>query len=86
MNLQAIHSKLSAAINNPQFQYLYDRWQDEKEYEDFEDYKKAVAKLTGWEVVRATKRPFSFFVKLPDRPEAIYELNMTARCGRWRRV
>jgi hypothetical protein len=45
--------------------YLYERWQDEKEYEDFKDYEKNIQELFEKENTcsdltfkRATKRPF----------------------------
>ena len=48
--------------------YLYSRYQDEKEYEDFKDYieeiKKALAKATSdFVFVSAGKRPFGFVFK-----------------------
>jgi len=46
------------------FGNLRDRWQDEKQYEDFSDYidavKKKVNEVEGAEFVRMEKRPFSF--------------------------
>ena len=45
--------------------YLYDRWQDEREYEDFKMYEKAMRDLLK-EVqpeayfIKATKRPFGY--------------------------
>jgi len=42
--------------------YLYDRWQDEKQYEDFGDYAKFMERsfdgYPGLKFVKATKRPF----------------------------
>lgn len=41
--------------------YLYDRWQDEREYEDFNDYRDAMVKAVGvirGKFVKAHKRPF----------------------------
>lgn len=45
--------------------YLRDRWQDEREYEDWSDYVEAMKKLTPPEMafVKATKAPFGFVVK-----------------------
>ena len=45
------------------FYYLWERWQDEKEYEDFNDYAKEMAKMVsdtiGTQVkYSGTKRPF----------------------------
>ena len=42
---------------------LYCRWQDEKEYEDIEDYRKAFIKAAtehAVEIGKMTKRPFGF--------------------------
>jgi len=46
-------------------EYLHDRWQDEKEYENWTDYVDVMRKLTPpeTEFVKATKRPFGFEVK-----------------------
>jgi hypothetical protein len=43
-----------------QFAYLYDRWQDESQYEDFADYRNAfAAKLPAGATVKSfTPRPF----------------------------
>jgi hypothetical protein len=45
------------------------RWDDEKEYEDFDDYKAIVKRYVenqlGLEYVKTTKRPFGFWVKIP---------------------
>lgn len=46
------------------FEYLNARWQDEKEYEDFQSYKKIAEERIksvfgpGWVLVSFTKRPF----------------------------
>jgi hypothetical protein len=40
------------------FGYLYGRWQDEKEYEDFQEYIDAVENRLGLPIERMTKRPF----------------------------
>jgi len=39
---------------------LYARWQDEKQYEDINDYGKAISKVLpeGVKVIKSTKRPF----------------------------
>ena len=43
-----------------QFDYLYWRWQDEKQYEDFNDYVGAMMKYmpSGATLVKGSKRPF----------------------------
>ena len=52
---------------------LYDRWQDEHEYEDFNDYADLLKKeveLRNGVFVKATKRPFGFHFKVDDRTYA----------------
>lgn len=46
------------------FYYLYERWQDEKEYEDFNDYVKVMMKYMpeGATLVKGTKRPFGVVI------------------------
>lgn len=61
--MQSIHSTLSDS-----FGYLYARWQDEKEYEDFADY---IAHMTkkmpdGATLTKMTKRPFRVEYTMPD--------------------
>jgi len=49
--------------------YLYCRWQDEKEYEDFGDYTKRIKKSVeefGVKFIKATKRPFGFVYCLDE--------------------
>ena len=43
-----------------QFDYLYWRWQDEKQYEDFNDYVESMMKYmpSGATLVKGSKRPF----------------------------
>jgi hypothetical protein len=57
---------------------LCGRWQDEREYEDFEEYKTAIARNLppGFTLVKATKRPFGFVVKC-DEGEFVF--TMTSR-------
>jgi hypothetical protein len=45
-----------------QLAYLYDRWQDERGYEDFADYRTAAAKYVvavGGTFVKLDKQPFA---------------------------
>lgn len=55
---------ISEVINNlgtiQKFDYLHERWQDEKEYEDFNEYVKAMMKSMpeGATLVKGHKRPF----------------------------
>lgn len=44
---------------------LYERWQDEKQYEDIKDYLKRVQQDYA-NAYKVTKRPFAFFFKCSD--------------------
>jgi len=48
------------------FEYFYDRWQDEKHYEDFNDYKKAIKDLIPKEFTfkKVTEKPFRITLEL----------------------
>jgi hypothetical protein len=50
--------------------YLYLRWQDEKEYEDWRDYVKELAKLAGPGFVSASQQPFGFVTR-PEGARAV---------------
>ena len=64
--------KISEGIYNKypidNFGYLFARWQDEKEFEDFAEYekvmKKNVGEVEGVKFVKASKRPFGFTLKI----------------------
>lgn len=55
---------ISNVLNNlgttQKFLNLYERWQDEKDYEDFNEYVTAMMKSmpTGAKLIKGTKRPF----------------------------
>ena len=66
---------LKKIVNNEKvgnaFYNLYDRWLDESEYEDINDYGKAIADIMAKEfpsydikLVQTTKRPFGVKVKI----------------------
>lgn len=61
-------ANISKVLNNEKaintFCYLYGRWQDEKEYEDFNDYIKAMMNFmpNGATLVKGTKRPFGVVI------------------------
>lgn len=63
-----------------QFDYLYSRWQDEFEYEDFADYiavmKSKLEEHEGVKFVRALKRPFGCVYTVHD---VKYQIKVTAR-------
>jgi hypothetical protein len=62
--------------------YLYDRWQDEREYEDFADYRTTAAQYVvaaGGEFVKLDKRPFMLHFKYHDANRVyLGELHCTA--------
>ena len=66
--------------------YLYSRWQDEKDYEDINDYgvniKKYVAEIGG-EFVKMSKRPFGFIYKLAD---ATYQVIVRSSGYEYKRI
>ena len=47
-------------------EYLYVRWQDEKGYEDWEDYIKAIKHRYPDNFVRATNSPFVIYLKYQE--------------------
>jgi hypothetical protein len=68
---------------------LRERWKDERDYEDFADYSKAVAALLkGHDGVRFVKlsKAFVIEVALDIRPNEKFEIFVTARQGGWRKV
>lgn len=76
--------------NSPEVQerlsYLWARWLDEREYEDWEDYADVMKGLAeehpGVTFVKAHKRPFGFTAKVEDDEQWQYQLSVTAT--RWR--
>lgn len=47
--------------------YLRERWEDEKDYEDFADYEKAVREKVKLNITKITKRPFGFHFRLNNQ-------------------
>ena len=47
------------------FMYLYERWQDEREYEDINDYLKHMKQLVP-EAYKISKRPFGITCRCED--------------------
>lgn len=68
--------------------YLYSRWQDEKQYEDFEEYKKVMIKnlepFEGFTLTKATKRPFGFQFTIGNG--ALYAVEVNSRSSSWGRI
>ena len=58
--IKHIHNNYSKLLFN-----LYKRWQDEKEYEDFNEYVEHFKKSVP-ETIKGLKRPFGFIVKCSD--------------------
>jgi hypothetical protein len=60
--------EIEKVLNNEttirRFEYLYDRWQDEKDYEDFNAYAESmmVHMPEGATLVKGTKRPFGVVI------------------------
>jgi hypothetical protein len=65
---------------------LYSRWQDEKDYEDINDYgvniKKYVVEIGG-EFIKMNKRPFGFVYKLEN---AIYQVIVRSSRYEYKRI
>lgn len=63
--------------------YLYNRWQDEKAYEDINDYgQQFAAKFPeGWKLLKATKRPFGVQVEINGFK---CEITINARGFNWK--
>lgn len=66
--------------------YLYWRWQDEKEYEDFADYAAEMKKLlpADFTFIKGTKRPFGFTFSIGT--DAVYFINVKNRSYLWGRT
>lgn len=64
---------------------LYERWQDEKEYEDIADYGKAIAKSlpAGFEFVAISKRPWGFTFR---KDASTWQIAVTSRSIKFRKV
>ena len=63
------------------------RWQDEKEYEDINDYQKVLESEMpqGWKIKKMTKRPFGFHFTIGT--DAVYAITMSANGSyAWKRV
>ena len=65
---------------------LYERWQDEREYEKIEDYGKPLitqVSLIGGEFKKMVKRPFGFIYDLAG---ATYQVKMTSKSYSYKRI
>ena len=74
MKMRDVWGKVNVPKNAELICYLWERWQDEHEYEDFNDYFKAVKECIP-EITKMTKRPFGFKAECSDGV-----LTVTVRC------
>lgn len=81
-----VKADIETVMNKPWLINLYDRWQNEREYEDWNEYKLYFEKHSGFKLLSASKRPFSFTFEHPAFPGAIYQIRVTARSVAWRRT
>lgn len=87
----AVQTRINAALDAvaPTMAYLYDRWQDEREHEDFKEYEakmREVAYAQGLLVVGATIAPFGFTFAITGAPEgALYRIVARRTSVRWER-
>jgi len=66
--------------------YLFARWQDEKEYEDFKEYEKIMAKeieKVGVKFVKGSKRPFGVIFQIQNLNFLFY---MTSKFKSWKHI
>jgi len=66
--------------------YLYSRWQDEKEYENIEEYAKpltATAEKHGLKIVKMNKRPFGCDLSINNMT---YRVDVKSTSMGWGRV
>jgi hypothetical protein len=71
-----------------QMSYLYSRWQDELEHEDFADYEanmkaNLLAKIPKAEDVTCSKKPFGITFSLDGKK---YQFKVTSKSYEWKRV
>ena len=65
---------------------LYNRWQDEQDYENIEDYRLPIQRElpAGFVITKMTKRPFGF--KFDIGTDAMYQVYVTAGQLGWKRI
>lgn len=80
--------RINAMVNGLEetMAHLYSRWQDEKEYEDINDYGAVIIKKLpkGFKLLKMSKRPFGFDWTMENGFK--YQLTMTARQLAWKRI
>lgn len=70
-----VFDKLQQTVMN-----LFERWLDEKEYEDIKDYGKVIAPLLKKhkaKLVKMSKRPFGFTFTVEEFPDRLYQIKQT---------
>ena len=83
-------AKINALVNDEKFAdriwYLYERWQDEQEYEKIEDYAKPFERFIpeGFKLTKMTKKPFGFQFTIGT--EAVYSVFTNSRTMGWKRI
>lgn len=70
LTAEAIEKELAPVVDRiNRLEYLYERWQDEKEYEDWGEYEKVMMKmvedLPNIVYNRSWQKPFGLIVRLP---------------------
>lgn len=85
--LEAITKSLNTLIqqSGERLGYLHDRWQDEKEYEDFAEYVNVMKSITPspFTFVKATRKPFGFVLKHPDATVS-FQIFANSRSCSWK--
>jgi hypothetical protein len=82
MTPNKLHKTIKAAnaLLIPYMTALADRWEDEREYEDWADYVKALTVKVieqGFTHIRITKRPFGFRAQHPSTPDRVFIYKIT---------
>lgn len=84
VNLERIN-KMVEALQEKMI-YLRDRWVDESEYEEINDYASHIMGLLpdGFVLTKMTKKPFGFYFTIGT--EAVYHYIVTSKFIEWKRV
>lgn len=87
-NTDEFKAKIDAFVNASadRMCYLYDRWQDEYQYEDFNDYIDAMRKMLpdDFKFEGATRRPFG--VRFSIKGAGMYFFGVNSTKLYWKRV
>lgn len=78
------HEKLVSMIGEEEdLCYLYERWEYEREYEDFAEYRKAAQHLIPYPITKMTKRPFAIYFSTVEADYRVQMLTGGAIDIRW---